>query len=166
MKMYAAKNLSDDSIVIIQTSQDPSNFLQFRTETSGAGTQEDPTIETKVMEQELIGEIQKDADGVYQLPSRSFRKSWRDNSGVIETDMTLARVEKMDQIRAKRDELLKKTDEVYVALLSQGADMTDISALKDALRDVPQSVDLSVHADEAALEAADPIAAIDTSLID
>lgn len=164
--MYAAKNLSDDSIVIIQCKGDPEQFLAFRMEQSGAGTEEDPIIETKVMEQELIGEVSKDAEGQYQLPDRAFRGSWRDNAGSIETDMPLARLEKMDQIRAQRDELLKKSDEVYVALLSQGADLTAINALKSALRDVPQNTDLSGEADEAALKAVDPIAAIDTSLID
>jgi len=141
MKAYAIKLLADNSIQIIQCKGDPEQFMPFHIEKSGAGTEEDPIIETKVLDAELIGELPKDEEtGKYIYPDRYFRKSWRKSgASSISVNLAVARSEKMDKLRAKRDELLKATDEEYVKLLSQGADLTAIQTRKQELRDMPDT---------------------------
>jgi len=148
MKAYAIKLLADNSIQIIQCKGNPEQFMPFHIETSGAGTDEDPIVETKVLDAELVGELPKDEEtGQYIYPEREFRASWRKSgASSIAVNLTAARAEKMDKLRAIRDELLKATDEEYVKLLSQGADLTDIQARKQELRDMPTNRQAEIDA--------------------
>jgi hypothetical protein len=48
-----------------------------------------------------------------------------------------------EYVRPARDILLAKTDVKWIEKSSKGEDMTEINALKQALRDFPETVDLS-----------------------
>lgn len=167
MKAYAAKKLDDNSIMVIHTNGDPEQFLPYHMETQGAGTEEDPEVEVKVMDAELVGEMSKNEDGSYKYPDKYFRNCWRvSGGGSVSVNTSLARTQRMNEIRAKRDELLKKSDAKYMELLSKGSDLTDIQALKQSLRDVPQNTDLSAISDLEELKAHDAFAGLNLSLLD
>jgi len=143
MKSYAIKILSDNSIQIIQCKGNPENFMPFHIETSGSGTEEDPIIETKVLDAELIGEVSKDEDGKYTYPERYFRNSWRKSgSSSINVNLSSARSEKMSKLREERDAKLKEKDDEQNKEISKRRDLAhaDVVAIfdeKDALRDMP-----------------------------
>lgn len=74
--------------------------------------------------------------GDAEIPQdRYFRKAWEDN-GTLSVNMPKARDIHMDRIRAKRNEKLKELD---IETLKG----RDVQTEKQALRDIPQTFDLT-----------------------
>jgi hypothetical protein len=76
----------------------------------------------------------------YEVPAeRTFRDAWEANAntGVISVDMTAARDIWRDKIRQARTEPLAALDTAFMKALETGADTTQITADKQALRDAP-----------------------------
>ena len=76
----------------------------------------------------------------YTLPAeRTFRGAWEANAdtGVISVDMAAARDIWRDKIRQARTEPLAALDTAFMKALETGADTTQITADKQALRDAP-----------------------------
>lgn len=141
MKMYALKNLDDNSVMIMKTAENPDKFLAD-------------------LNAEMIGEMDPD-----NLPDRHFRNCWR-KSGAdsITINMTLARAQVMDEIRAKRDEHLVQSDAKQMEMMSKGEDTTALFALKQSLRDLPDNVNLTgLDSDE--LKAFDAFDGLDLTIL-
>lgn len=76
----------------------------------------------------------------YEVPAeRTFRGAWEANAstGVISVDMAAARDIWRDKIRLARTEPLAALDTAFMKALETGADTTQITADKQALRDAP-----------------------------
>ena len=76
----------------------------------------------------------------YEVPAEhTFRGAWEANAdtGVISVDMAAARDIWRDKIRQARTEPLAALDTSYMKALETGADTTQITADKQALRDAP-----------------------------
>lgn len=76
----------------------------------------------------------------YTLPTeRTFRDAWEANAdtGIISVDMAAAKDIWRDKIRQARTELLEALDTAFMKALETGADTTQITADKQALRDAP-----------------------------
>jgi len=76
----------------------------------------------------------------YTLPAeRTFRGAWEanTNTGIISVDMVTARDIWRDKIRQARTEPLAALDTAFMKALETGADTTQITADKQALRDAP-----------------------------
>src|SRR5262249_3313396 len=82
-----------------------------------------------------------------ELPaSREFRDAWvPDGDGGVMVDMTKARAIQMDRIRAARAEAFKPLDIEFMRAVERNdrAAEDQIAALKQRLRDLPQTFDLS-----------------------
>lgn len=86
-----------------------------------------------------IGATEYDAAD-YTLPAeRTFRSAWEADAdaGVISVDMAAARDIWRDKIRQARTEPLAALDTAFMKALETGADTTQITADKQALRDAP-----------------------------
>ena len=81
------------------------------------------------------------------LPPRNLVDAWRVNSANsrVEVDMAVARNIRMDQIRVIRDAKLRELDIAYLraAESSDQPAMTAVASLKQQLRDIPQTTDLT-----------------------
>ena len=80
------------------------------------------------------------------MPSdRIFRNAWKMNSGNVDVDMPKARVIHMEKIRGARDKKLTELDVPYMKALESddNAKKNTIAAEKQALRDLPETFDLS-----------------------
>ena len=89
----------------------------------------------------LVEGIEVDKDD-YTLPSeRTFREAWsfagNADAGVISVDMDAAKNIWRDKIRQARVKPLATLDTDYMRALEIGADTTQITASKQALRDAP-----------------------------
>jgi hypothetical protein len=76
----------------------------------------------------------------YTLPAeRTFRDAWEADAdaGIISVDMAAARDIWRDKIRQARIEPLEALDTAFMKALETGADTTQITADKQALRDAP-----------------------------
>jgi len=76
----------------------------------------------------------------YEVPAeRTFRGAWEANAdtGVISVDMAVARDIWRDKMRQARTEPLAALDTAFMKALETGADTTQITADKQALRDAP-----------------------------
>ena len=76
----------------------------------------------------------------YTIPAeRTFRDAWEAdaNAGIISVDMAAARDIWRDKIRQARTEPLAALDTAFMKALETGADTTQITADKQALRDAP-----------------------------
>ena len=141
MNKMAAKRDSDGHVIIVQTKGDAQAILDQMPD--GPYT--------------LIG------DASELTANRKYRDCWRDDGeGGVEVDLDLARADKMAEIRAKRDDLLAKSDAVYIEELSKALDTTDVQADKTALRDMTGTAQTAVDAIEDAdeLEAYDAFAGL------
>ena len=89
--------------------------------------------------------IAKDIIDKSQVPDRKFRDSWKQESSSVVEDMTKARAIHMDRIRVYRNAELAKEDINYQRAIE--ADDNDTKAAvatkKQALRNIPQTFDLS-----------------------
>ena len=92
------------------------------------------------------------------LPKRYFRNCWRDVNGKVEIDMPLARNQKMNEIKDKRNELLNESDKEHLRLQAVGTDeqKQKMETYRQSLRDIPQNVDLEVVTDSDSLEVFEP----------
>lgn len=93
-----------------------------------------------------------------ELPGKRFRNSWRnDGTGKVRVDMPLARTQRLDEIRKERNELLKAADGPTAREMEQkGPNLQQWIDYKQALRDIPSSVNLSTIKTAVALEAFNP----------
>lgn len=77
-----------------------------------------------------------------ELPDRRFRDCWRNGgSGGVAVDMPLARVQRLNEIRAERDRRLEKSDGL-MARANETGSTAEIAAVKTSrqyLRDLPAS---------------------------
>ena len=141
MKKTAAKRDSDGHVIIVQTNGDVQGILDQMPD--GPYT--------------LMNEVSE------LTANRKYRDHWRDDgNGDIAVDMTLARAAKMEEIRAKRDAMLEKSDKLYIEQLTKGQDTSDVEADKNALRDMTVAAQVVVDAedDADALEAMDAFAGL------
>lgn len=89
--------------------------------------------------------------------NKLFREAWRIAGTAVVVDMTVARVLKLAAIRRERNAKLDALDKEYMKALS--TKQQDTKALEEkmqALRDIPQVVDLSVAKTPEELEAFEP----------
>jgi len=94
---------------------------------------------------------------VSELPaSRAFRNQWRHDGVSVKVNMALARVEKMKQIREKRNNLLAATDGEFLKQTETGGATSVLKAKRQALRSIPQTTDLSAIGTPEELEAFEP----------
>lgn len=94
-----------------------------------------------------------------ELPSKHFRNCWRSGtSGEVVVDMVLARVQRMAEIRAERDRRLAESDKEWLRILdvSTSEQQNLFKAYRQALRDMPQGIDLGLVDDPEALEVFQP----------
>lgn len=80
--------------------------------------------------------------------SREFRNAWKVGSDKVDVDMPTARTIHMDRIRKARAKALTVKDVEYL-LADEAGNATakaTIAAQKQALRDIPQTFDLSTAA--------------------
>ena len=94
------------------------------------------------------------------IPSdRTFRNAWeQDNNGHPRVNMPRARIIHMNRIRLVRDVELAALDVLFMRAVEAGdaAEQQRIAALKQVLRDIPATFDLSVYTTPNALKAAWP----------
>lgn len=95
------------------------------------------------------------------LPSdRTFRNAWTDNNptDTVDIDMNKARQIQMDVLRIARSTKLAALDVLYLKAdeADNAADKSQIKALKQQLRDMPQTFDLSVYTTPEELKTAQP----------
>lgn len=86
---------------------------------------------------------------------KTFRDAWADTGTVIAVDMPKARTIHMDRIRVVRDRELEKLDVRYYRA-DEAGDLTkkkSIADEKQALRDIPQTFDLTGATTPAELDA-------------
>lgn len=86
---------------------------------------------------------------------RTFRGAWRKGAGRVDVDMPAARTIHMNRIRAARDLELARLDVEYVKADESGnsANKAAIAQQKQALRDIPQTFDLTTATSPAELSA-------------
>lgn len=80
------------------------------------------------------------------LPAdRTFRNAWADDGSTIGHDMAKAKAIHMDRIRAARAPKLEELDAQWMRATGQSktAEVAQIEALRQKLRDLPQTLDLS-----------------------
>jgi len=92
-------------------------------------------------------------------PSRRFRNCWRGDRGKVNVDMPLAREQRMGEIRLERNTLLDESDKEKARLDDVGttSQKTAIGTYRQALRDLPASIDLEAIRNPEALGAFDPV---------
>lgn len=82
-------------------------------------------------------------------PSREFRGAWCDvtEKPDVDIDMDRARKISMDRIRSRRDALLKATDTSYAVAVERGDGKAAeaLKARRQALRDLPATLDFTRH---------------------
>ena len=79
----------------------------------------------------------RDAASLTVPTDRTFRGAWSFSGDAVEVDMTAARDIWRDKIRQARTDLLAALDTAFMKALETGADTTQITADKQALRDAP-----------------------------
>ena len=95
----------------------------------------------------------------YTLPAeRTFRGAWEADAdaGVISVDMAAAKDIWRDKIRQARTEPLEALDTAFMKALETGADTTQITADKQALRDAPTHADIDAATTPEELAAVQP----------
>lgn len=100
------------------------------------------------------------------LPMLKYFEAWIDDgNGGVKVDLPTAREMKLDEIRAKRNAMLKRSDERFVEELSKGADTTAIEADKTALRDMTTQAetDLSSKIKDTTIDAYDAFSSLSLS---
>lgn len=91
------------------------------------------------------------------IPSdRYFRNAWKISNGKVSVDIEKAKSIKLQEIRLKRNSALDASDKEIAKLTDQGADLTEMRAKRQALRDIPQTIKLDGLTPEE-LKSLDPI---------
>jgi len=78
----------------------------------------------------------RDASSITVPTDRTFRGAWQFNGDAVEIDMVAARDIHRDNLRAERKPLLEALDVAYMRALEDDTGTVDITAEKQALRDV------------------------------
>jgi hypothetical protein len=81
-----------------------------------------------------------------EIPThRLFRNAWSDDGNNVDVDMSDARDIHMDDIRVDRDKKLTELDVTFMrAIEDDDSDAQDVASVeKQALRDIPETFDLS-----------------------
>ena len=88
-----------------------------------------------------------------------FYDAWRsDGAGNIQIDMSVAREIRMNEIRAARNRKLEESDKEWLRILDLGTSNQQIrfKVYRQALRDIPQGIDMSTLNEAESLEAFQP----------
>lgn len=94
-----------------------------------------------------------------ELPTVHFHNCWRDDgTGKVVVDMPLARTQRLREIRTERDRRFAPLDNEWMKATGQGnkAEAEALEAKRQALRDIPQNIDLEAVTTPEALEAFEP----------
>lgn len=87
---------------------------------------------------------------------KRFHAAWRFTGKQVAVDMEVLRGIRMSEIRKERNVKLDALDKEYVKGLSTKQDVTALEVKMQALRDIPQTTDLSKIETPEALEAFNP----------
>ena len=92
----------------------------------------------------------RDASSITVPTDRTFRGAWQFSGAAVEIDMTAARDIHRDNLRAERKPLLEALDVAYMRALEDDTGTVDITAEKQALRDVTEDprIDAAATPDE------------------
>ena len=92
----------------------------------------------------------RDASSLTVPTDRTFRGAWQFNGDAVEIDMVAARDIHRDNLRAERKPLLEALDVAYMRALEDDTGTVDITAEKQALRDVTEDprIDAAATPDE------------------
>lgn len=129
---------TDDDNKVIQLHPSPEYISQFDSE--------DQAI-TAIIAKDIPADKQSSAIIIdkSKVPNRKFRDAWKQESSSVVEDMTKAKAIHMDRIRVYRNTELDKEDINYQRAIE--ADDNDTKAAvatkKQALRNIPQTFDLS-----------------------
>lgn len=107
---------------------------------------------------DLIPLICRECDDSELPTDRYFRDAWEDQTTAVIVNMPKARIIHMTRIRKVRDQELASLDVPYLKALESGdgPEQQRIAALKQALRDIPQTFDLAKYRAPNTLKAAWP----------
>lgn len=96
--------------------------------------------------------------GNVPLPTtvRRFRNSWTKGPTGVVVDLDKARVQRLAEIRDERDKLLVASDGLMLRAQETGRGVVEMQTYRQALRDLPASINLSTHASDEALAAYAP----------
>jgi len=98
----------------------------------------------------------REASSLNVPTDRTFRGAWQFNGDAVDVDMTAARDIWRDKIRQCRTEPLEALDTAFMKALETGADTTQITADKQALRDAPTDAAIDAATTPAELAAVQP----------
>ena len=98
----------------------------------------------------------RDAASLTVPTDRTFRGAWSFNGDAVDVDMAAARDIWRDKIRQARTEPLEALDTAFMKALETGADTTQITADKQALRDAPTDAAIDAATTPAELAAVQP----------
>ena len=89
-----------------------------------------------------------------ELPSqeRDFRDAWKDNGARVEVDMPKAREIHLNRIREKRNAKLAELDVEVLKNLSKPSEVARLEQEKQALRDLPETIQSQLDAATTASE--------------
>ena len=120
---------------------------------------EEDWIERVAVKAKPSGAIRHPDCNSEDLPKRYFRSCWRYTNLKVDVDMPLARVQKMNEIREKRNKLLDDSDKEHLRLQAVGSaqEKQDMEIYRQFLRDVPSNIDLELIKDSDSLEVFEPI---------
>ena len=92
----------------------------------------------------------RDASSLTVPTDRTFRDAWQFSGAAVEIDMAAARDIHRDNLRAERKPLLEALDVAYMRALEDDTGTVDITAEKQALRDVTEDprIDAAATPDE------------------
>lgn len=99
----------------------------------------------RIIEKDIPSDADYEIINSEDLPSdRTFRSAWIQDGASIKIDMPKARTIHMDTIRVERDKQLTKTDEKLLRAIEDGIDTDSLKEKRQALRDIPQTLDLGI----------------------
>ena len=98
----------------------------------------------------------RDATSLTVPTDRTFRGAWSFNGDAVDVDMAAAKDIWRDKIRQARTEQLTALDTAFMKALETGADTTQITADKQALRDAPTHADIDAATTPEELSAVQP----------
>ena len=138
----------------------PEFLAKYPTEAEGLAALQERQLAVFALEGVVIDETNICLCEEAEVPAdRTFRDAWeRDTTASpdpLRTDMPKARTIHMDRIRAARDRRLEEKDREFMRAVESkdNARQNAIAAEKQALRDIPQTFDLTVAKDAAELAA-------------
>jgi len=97
-----------------------------------------------------------DAAVPWHTKALGFRAAWSVAPTGCRVDMPKARIIRMDHIRVERNRRLDEIDKVINTKVDSGLDVTALRVVRQKLRDIPQTTDLTVATTPEALAALEP----------